>query len=119
MKSDLSPDITPESRPDHHVVGHDFMGHSCKHEKAARWFCKSHDASGYNMVNRSDPDDETNVSEQVIGRTFHAIADLGWGERSRWGMTTIGKDGKTKPEAPNSPHVTIDKLRVSRIFYGW
>lgn len=90
MRSDLLPDITPETHPDHHTVGKDFMGWSYKNDKAARWFCKSHDSAGYNMVNRSDPDDETNVSERAIGRTFHEIT----GERSKWGHVIIGKDGK-------------------------
>lgn len=99
MKSDLTPDITPESHPDHHTVGKDFMGHSAKHSKSARWFCKSHDPAGYNMVNRSDPDDETNVSERAIGRTFHDIHDMGWAERSQWGLVWINKDGSARTQA--------------------
>lgn len=94
MKSDLPPLITPESDPEHCFVGHDFMGHSLKHNKTARWYCKSYDAAGFNMVNRSDPEDETNVSDRAIGRTFHDIYDLGWGDMSLWGIVKIGKDGQ-------------------------
>lgn len=96
MKSNLAPDITPETHPEHHTVGHDFMGYSGKNKCSARYYCYSHDASGYNLVNRADPEDDKNISERAIGRTFHLITDYGdgMGEHSQWGWCRIGKDGK-------------------------
>lgn len=95
MYDELVPDITPESHPDHHVVGHDVMGWSMKHDKAARFHCVSHDASGYNLVMRGDDEERKNVSEHAIGRTFHLISDVGDGrERSQWGVVKIDRNGK-------------------------
>jgi hypothetical protein len=115
MKSTLTPDITPQSHPDHHVVGQDVMGWSMKRNEAARFHCYSHDASGYNLVDRADPEDHKNVSERVIGRTFHLIHDMGAGrETSAWGAVTIGQDGKIKPSA--YPTMGEDAVQAAR---GW
>lgn len=101
MRSELTPDITPETHPGHHTVGHDFMGTSWKHSGSARWYCKSHDAAGYNMVNRADPEDEKNISERAIGRTFHQIymhpdGSGGFYEHSQWGPVKIDKNGQPR-----------------------
>lgn len=90
------PDVTPLTHPDHHTVGHDFMGHSSKMGASARWFCASHDQSGYNMVNRGDPENVINVSERAIGRTFWKITEYDGRERSQWGPTLIDKNGKLR-----------------------
>lgn len=70
------PDVTPETHPDHHVVGHEFGGHDWQ-EKAGnhvkRWFCFSHDPSGYNMYATDGSGHWTNISERAIGRSFHEI----------------------------------------------
>lgn len=109
MKSKLKPDITPESHPDHHVVGQDVMGWSNKRNEAARFHCYSHDAGGYNLVDRADDTDHRNVSERAIGRTFHLISDYGDGiERSQWGIVKIGKDGKPIPPRDAAALATQD-----------
>ena len=76
MKSDLPPDVTPESHPMHHTVGNWFRGYNTKMERPDVFYCKSHDASGYNMV-AEDDSHETNVSERAIQRTFWIIGDPG------------------------------------------
>ncbi len=102
MRSTLTPIVTPESHPDHDTVGHDFMGHSFAHGQSARYYCRSYDAAGFNMVNRADPEDDKNVSERAIGRTFHIIRvsepfeDGTVTESSRWGPCLIGKDGQPR-----------------------
>ena len=70
--SDLEPDITPETHPDHHTVGKRFRGWNLTKMEAAIFYCESHDAAGYNMVT-DDESYRTNVSERAIGRTFHEI----------------------------------------------
>jgi hypothetical protein len=35
MISNLPPDITPETHPDHHTVGHRFRAYNIKYEKQA------------------------------------------------------------------------------------
>jgi len=98
MKSTLVPDVTPESHPDHHVVGQDVMGWSQKRGEAARFHCYSHDASGYNLVDRSDPEDHKNVSERAIGRTFHLINPMRDGrEVCAWGVVGIDVEGRKLP----------------------
>lgn len=93
------PDATPETHPDHHVVGKDFMGASNKHMKSARWFCASHDQAGYNMVNRADPDNVINISERAVGRTFweihQRVSDYPY-EWSQWGPVLIDKNGQPR-----------------------
>lgn len=70
------PDVTPETHPDHDVVGHEFGGGAWSEEKgykAMRWFCYSHDAEGYNMYATDGSGYWTNVSERAIGASFHRI----------------------------------------------
>jgi len=69
------PDVTPETHPDHHTVGKEFMGHDWQHEdwRGVRWFCESHDQSGYWMYATDGSGHWTNVSERAIGRSFHQI----------------------------------------------
>lgn len=116
MKSTLKPDITPESHPDHHVVGQDVMGWSHKRNEAARFHCYSHDASGYNLVDRADDTDHRNVSERAIGRTFHIISDYGNGvEMSQWGRVTIDKDGRAIPPRAS----TVQSDDTVDVAHGW
>jgi hypothetical protein len=66
--------ITPETHPDHSVVGKRFKGFSAKHDTSPTYFCDSYDPRiGYWMTNVDDPTDRKNVSERAIGRTFHEI----------------------------------------------
>lgn len=69
------PDVTPESHPDHHVVGREFGGHDWQDTewRGKRWFCYSHDAAGYNMYCTDGSGHWTNISERAIGRSFHEI----------------------------------------------
>lgn len=68
-------DRTPVSDPDHWVVGREFGGHDLQHPtwKGSRWFCASHDSSGYWMYNTDGSGHWSNVSERAIGRAFHEI----------------------------------------------
>jgi len=70
----LPPDITPESHPDHWVVGHNFVFGI----NGTVWYCFSHDAGGYNMRGWHDISDVKSISERAIGRTFHVIHDDGF-----------------------------------------
>ena len=61
---------TPESHPDHWVVGHFFSGSSPN----TFYYCDSYDkAWGFWMTNVYDLSDRRNVSERAIGGTFHEI----------------------------------------------
>lgn len=83
-------DCTPETHPDHHTVGHDFMAHGYPENnwQSVRWFCVCHDQAGYWMFATDGSGMWTNVSERAIGRTFHEIhPDEGWGEWSQWGAS--------------------------------
>lgn len=71
----LTPDITPETHPDHPVVGKRFRGYDLKNDRPAIFFCDSHDSTGYNMVTVDEPFYRTNVSEYAIGRTFHLVRE--------------------------------------------
>lgn len=78
---------TPQSHPDHPVVGHHFGGHSIAHSKTAIFFCDSYDTScGYWMTNVSDPQDRVNISERAIGRTYHLAED----HPDHWWITQWG-----------------------------
>ena len=72
------PDVTPESHPDHHTVGLEFMGNDYQHSgsRAVRWFCESHDRCGYWMYATDGSGHWNNVSERAIGRSFHEIYPL-------------------------------------------
>lgn len=72
---DRRQDVTPESHPDHHVVGLEFGGHNFDTQgwPGVRWFCVSHDAQGYWMFATDGSGHFTNVSERAIGRSFHEI----------------------------------------------
>lgn len=60
--------ITPESHPDHTVVGHKFVG------PFGTYFCDSYDPNlGFWMTNVDDPEDRRNVSERAINRTYHNV----------------------------------------------
>ena len=115
MNESLVPLVTPESDPHHHVVGRDLMGWSIKNGVAARYLCVSQDRCGYNLVNRSDPEDTKNVSDAVVGRTFHVIRDMGRGiEVSAWGRVTINRDGNViRPETPVADEQTM------LVAHGW
>jgi hypothetical protein len=63
------PDATPETDPNHDVIGHEFMGGI----EEKRWFCESHDGSGYWMYATDGSGLWSNVSERAIGRSFHLI----------------------------------------------
>jgi hypothetical protein len=59
---------TPQTDPDHPVVGHYFKG-----TYGLTYYCESYDPSiGYQM-NATDGSRRTNVSERAIGRTFHDV----------------------------------------------
>ena len=62
---------TPETHPDHEVVGHYFNG-----PWGVEYYCDSYDPScGYWMTPVKDDGEHkrTNVSERAIGRTFHEV----------------------------------------------
>ncbi len=94
MRSDLPPDVTPETHPDHHTVGRDFLAWSIKHGRSARFYCRSHDAAGYNMLNRADPLDDRNVSERAIGRTYHEVMVDDHGEFCNGARVRIDREGR-------------------------
>lgn len=74
--AELRPDVTPETDPEHDVVGHEFGGHDYAAPagtRAVRWFCYSHDAEGYNMYATNGTGHWVNVSERAIGTSFHRI----------------------------------------------
>ena len=74
-KSDIK---TPQTHPNHPVVGHNFGGTNNTTLKTAIYYCDSYDpAQGFWMTNISDPSDRKNVSERAIGRTYHKAEDRG------------------------------------------
>jgi hypothetical protein len=83
------PDVTPESHPDHHTVGRDFMAHGYPENewKTTRWFCVCHDQGGYWMFATDGSGQWANVSERAIDRTYHTVYRDGHGEWSQWGPT--------------------------------
>jgi len=110
---------TPQTHPDHEVVGKYFGGHSIVFEKSQIYFCDSYDpALGYWMTN-IDPklNDRRNVSERAIGRTFYRAEDRG----IYWWITQWG----AKVESPvfNEAHhkagldITDEALRMFSHFY--
>ena len=74
---------TPETHPDHPVVGHTFAAYCPYDSKPAVYYCDSYDTKiGYWMRREDCPEehkqDESgkwrrNVSERAIDRTFHTI----------------------------------------------
>ena len=64
---------TPETHPDHPVVGHDFSGTNWTDKKTSdNYYCDSYDPRiGYWMTGIEIPEDRRNVSERAINRTFH------------------------------------------------
>lgn len=59
---------TPETHPDHEVVGHDFDGWASD----SPYFCDSYEPRrGYWMTDISNKENRRNVSERAIGRTYH------------------------------------------------
>lgn len=63
---------TPQTHPQHPVVGHYFGANRVDHREACIYYCDSYDpAQGYWMTNVHEPSDRRNVSERAIGRTFH------------------------------------------------
>lgn len=68
---------TPETHPNHQVVGRFFKA-SLLNEAGdnAVFYCDSYDSSiGYWMTQLSDPENRRNVSERAIGATYHTIWD--------------------------------------------
>jgi len=60
---------TPETDPDHDVIGQRFLAWD-----GNTYFCDSYDPScGYWMTDERNPENRRNVSERVIGRTFHKL----------------------------------------------
>ena len=74
------PDVTPETHPNHHVVGREFMGWD-----ARRWFAESHDHCGYWMYATDGSGDWSNISERAVGRTYHEIYELDGRKFCSWG----------------------------------
>jgi hypothetical protein len=78
--------VTPQTHPEHHTVGHHFVG-GCVRCGATQhvYYCDSYDPSiGYWMVRADCPPEHIadtdgewrrNVSERAIGRTFHIVRD--------------------------------------------
>jgi hypothetical protein len=65
---------TPETHPDHEVVGKRFRAWDTRGLESATYYCDSYDPRiGYWMTNEADPTDRKNVSERAINRTFHFI----------------------------------------------
>lgn len=55
-------------------VGRKFKTWSIKHHKMTTYRAESYDPShGFWMVNEEDPTDRRDVSERVIGRTYHEV----------------------------------------------
>ena len=70
--------ITPQSHPDHPVVGHYFGGYSYETKKTEIYFCDSYDPRiGFWLTNVKNAADRHNVSERAIGRTYHEARDHG------------------------------------------
>lgn len=64
---------TPETHPDHHVVGKYFGGHSTKTDKTEVFYCDSYDtAIGYWLTSVTIPGapERKNVSERAISATY-------------------------------------------------
>jgi hypothetical protein len=60
---------TPESHPDHPVVGKVWRGWD-----GIEYFCDSYDPRiGFWMTDVNDPANRKNVSERAIHRTFHPV----------------------------------------------
>jgi hypothetical protein len=64
---------TPETHPDHSVVGHLYRGPT--YDRGPQiYYCDSYDSEiGFWMTNVADATDRRNVSERAIDRTFHAL----------------------------------------------
>jgi hypothetical protein len=65
---------TPESYPDHDVIGRWFVSHDGK-----IYYCDSQDYEGYWMTeeNGTDRFRRTNISTGAVNRTFHRIHEEG------------------------------------------
>jgi hypothetical protein len=64
---------TPESHPDHPVVGKFFDAYDGK-----IYYCDSYDSScGFWMTEYKNPENRKNVSERAIDKTFHTINSFG------------------------------------------
>lgn len=69
---------TPQTHPDHPVVGRYWGAHSFKHYKTQVFYCDSYDSNiGYWMTNIADLSDRTNISERAIWRTWWPATDHG------------------------------------------
>lgn len=90
---------TPESHPDHSIVGRYWGGHSFKHDKTAVYYCDSYDPSiGFWMTNIADSSDRKNISEMAINRTFWEADDDGdYFLIRKWGRK-VSKSGALLPK---------------------
>lgn len=79
---------TPQTHPNHPVVGRYWGAQSIKHEKTAVYFCDSYDPScGYWMTNIHDKDDRVNISERAPFRTWWLVEDKGdYYYVTQWGV---------------------------------
>lgn len=73
---------TPESHPDHPVVGHRLRGPDLKQNgKNITWYCDSYDPRlGFWLQSTEQDDRRINISERAVGGTFHLIHTDDWGE---------------------------------------
>jgi len=79
---------TPQTHPDHHVVGKFWGAHSFKNDKTAVYYCDSYDSDlGYWMTNILDHTDRRNISERAPWATYWPAEDKGtyfW--VTQWGV---------------------------------
>lgn len=67
---------TPETHPDHPVVGRHWGAHSIKTDRTAIYFCESYDPqAGFWMTNIHDKSDRTCISERAPMRTWWPAED--------------------------------------------
>lgn len=79
---------TPQTDPDHGVVGKYWGGHSIKQGKTAIYYCDSYDSScGFWMTNIHDRSDRVNISDRAPLRTYWPAEDKGsYFYISQWGV---------------------------------
>lgn len=77
---------TPETHPDHPVVGRYFAGYSLQVEDSQVYYCDSYDPRIGYWLTCLKGTERKNVSERAIGGTFHQCDDKGdYWYCSQWG----------------------------------
>lgn len=66
---------TPQTDPNHRVVGKFFKAWSLAHPGSTVYYCDSWVDEGFWMVNVYDANERRNVSINAIGRTYHYCSE--------------------------------------------